>query len=122
VYLSWQAPFGNWESSAALVDTSYASLTVDTEETLVGRWTLTATSDSALVSGSSFDVYAAAADLLEQWATAEALNFDFSADDGTFNESQKREALMEQAARYRQMSSSGTKVVSLAREDGNWGV
>lgn len=48
-----------------------------------------------------YDVYAAAAELLEAWAARLKLAYDFSADGASYQRSQQREALLELAAKYR---------------------
>lgn len=50
----------------------------------------------------SYDVHAASAELLEAWASAVALDFDFGTDGQTFRRSQKAEALRAQARLMRQ--------------------
>jgi len=45
----------------------------------------------------SYDIYGAAAELLEQWASREARCFDFSTDGQTFNVTQKVQGLRDQA-------------------------
>lgn len=56
------------------------------------------------LSGRTFDVHAAAAEVLEEWASKVALDFDFGTDGQTFRRSQKAEALREQAKLMRQRS------------------
>jgi hypothetical protein len=48
-----------------------------------------------------YDVYAAAADLLEMWASREKLSFDVTADGQTMHRSQKAATLLALAATYR---------------------
>lgn len=49
----------------------------------------------------SYDVHAAAGELLEEWASAEARRFDFAADGQSFARSQRAKALREQASAMR---------------------
>ena len=49
----------------------------------------------------SYDIYGAAGELLEQWASNEARSFDFATDGQTFSRSQKAEGLREQARAMR---------------------
>ncbi len=53
------------------------------------------------ISDGEYDVYGAAAELLEMWAAREKLNFDFSADGAQYRRSQKVEMLLTLAAQYR---------------------
>jgi len=57
--------------------------------------------------GYSYDLYAAAADVLENYAAAVADQFNFSTDDQSFDRSQKHEQLLRSAERYRARSSFG---------------
>lgn len=65
----------------------------------------------------TYDIHAAAADLLESWAAAMALQFDFTTDDQTFKRSQKHAALLKQAGMFRAMA--GPQVAPLVRNDLN---
>lgn len=49
----------------------------------------------------TYDLYAAAADLLEMWAAREKLSFDVTADGQTMHRSQKAATLLALAATYR---------------------
>lgn len=53
------------------------------------------------ISDGEYDVYGAAAELLEMWAAREKLSFDFSADNAQYRRSQKVEMLLQLAAQYR---------------------
>lgn len=100
-YLDYYAEAGGaWEGGAVLRDGHYATLsdTLYTAEPLVGHWVFLATQPPPVfVTGSLCDLHGAAADLLEQWATAESLSFDFVDRDQRFLRSQKAKALREAA-------------------------
>lgn len=49
----------------------------------------------------SYDIYGAAAELLDQWAANEARSFDFATDGQSFSRSQKAQGLREQARAMR---------------------
>lgn len=51
--------------------------------------------------GYTYDVYAAAADVLEQWAAVVKLQYDFTTDDQSFKRSQKQQQMLELADEYR---------------------
>lgn len=84
------------------------------------RGVVTFTSDQGgtvlYVTGRCFDVHAAAADVLEQWAAAEAVSFDFQSDASNFKRSQKAQALREQAGVQRRRSRP--RVATVTRVDG----
>lgn len=108
VYKVWQvptervqAPQGQWESSAALVDTQYQALTPSSADYVTGRWTFGTSQTGVLLTGWCYDLYGAAADLLEAWAGKAAGDYDFTADGATFHRSQKAEGLRKLAAEYR---------------------
>lgn len=80
------------------------------------RGVVTFTTDQAgtslYVTGRSFDVHAAAAEILEQWAAAESVSFDFTSDASRFQRSQKAEALREQAGvQRRRARPRGARIV-----------
>ena len=56
----------------------------------------------------TYDLAAAAADVWTEKASAVAVEFDFSADGGTYHRSQKREAYQQQARYYRSRVSATT--------------
>jgi hypothetical protein len=61
----------------------------------------TTNGDIRTLEGRAFDVYGAAADVLDGWAGYLARQFDFATDGQSFKLSQQREALEALAARYR---------------------
>lgn len=94
---------GNWEADEALFDGAYNELTPTDANRLVGHWTFGAdTSSPVYLVGKTYDVYAAAADLLEAWAAREKASFDFTADGASYHRSQKVANLLELARRHRQ--------------------
>ncbi len=62
-----------------------------------------------------YDVYGAAADLLEMWAAKVALEFDFNTDGQSFHRSQRQVALLRLAAQYRRQQRPVT--AKLIRSD-----
>ncbi len=103
VTLDYYADMGNWETDAKLFDAQYNVLTPATSDYVVGHWTFTTdTPPPVRISGKTYDLYAAAADLLAQWAAIEKLSFDFSADGASYQLSQKVAALLSLAQQYHQ--------------------
>lgn len=101
-WLSWEADRGDWEDSATFVDSSYNTLTVSSSDLIRGIWTFAASQTAGvLLSGAAYNLYAAAADVLEILASRKASEFDFSADNASFKRSQAVEQLRGQAAAYR---------------------
>lgn len=103
-YLDYYAPgaYKPWEGSPTLVDGGYNALTPDTSDLDNGHWTFASSqSPPVYIVGIVHDLYSAAADLLEKWASKVALQFDFSADGGNYSMSQKQAQLMALARQYR---------------------
>lgn len=103
VRLVWVSSEKYWESDAVLVDANYNTLTPAVAEPLIGRWKFSSHTPSVRVSGTVYDPYGAAADLLEMWAGKTSLEFDFEADGGSYKRSQKSTELRSLAAKYREM-------------------
>ncbi len=101
-YLDYYADRGDWEADEALYDSTYAALAPSASDRLTGHWTFAADTDPPVyLVGKSYDVYAAAADLLEAWAAREKMAFDFDADGQGFKRSQKVQMLLAMAREYR---------------------
>ena len=102
IYRDYAAERGLWEADEILVDAAYEPLTPATADRLTGRWTFDDhTPPPVYITGKTYDLHGAAADLLEQWAAAEKLSFDFGADGAQYRRSQKVEMLLQLAAQYR---------------------
>lgn len=112
VFTDYYEPFslGNWEDGVVLQYAGgWTTVTPDTSELKIGHWTFTAGQvPPVYISGFSYDPFGAAADALEQWASIEKLNYDFSANGTTFRESQKVTALLDLATRYRKQMRVGS--------------
>ena len=101
-YLDYYADRGDWENDEKLYNSTYAELAPATSDRLTGHWTFAADQDPPVyIVGKAYDVYAAAADLLEAWAAREKLSFDFDTDGQSFKRSQKAAMLLEMAREYR---------------------
>ncbi|MGQ9809705.1 MAG: hypothetical protein ACUVS8_14440 [Armatimonadota bacterium] len=99
---TYRAPAGDWEADETLYSGEYAPLSPSAADRLTGQWTFPAHQPPpVLIVGKTYDVYAAAADLLETWAAAESRSFDFDADGQSFKRSQKAAMLRDTAREYR---------------------
>jgi len=114
-YTDYYADYGMWESDVVLEDGEGNDLTPLSSNLIVGHWEFDDQDPPIYVTGKIFDLWAAAADVLEAWAMKVALEFDFAADGGQFNRSQKREALLAVAAQCRIKARPGRAV--LIRDD-----
>jgi hypothetical protein len=101
-YTDYWSPRGWWESDAVLIGISYATLTPATSDYVVGHWTFSNQYPPALIKGKRYDVYRAAADLLElKLASLAATTYDFSANGQSFHRSTIIATLETRIANYR---------------------
>lgn len=102
-YLDYYASMGNWESDVVLKQYLSTTVTPATSELIVGHWTF-ATSTLPpvyIASGKTYDVYRAAADLLERWSAKWVLSYSISVDGQNLQRSQVTTALQQLARTYR---------------------
>ena len=111
LHREWFADGGWWESDAALQDGTHATIdgastpAVSSADYKVGKWVLDATLTTGLyLTGRQHDVYAAAADLLEEWLADAKFEFDFLSAGRTFKRSQKFALAGDLIDRYRRRS------------------
>lgn len=126
-YLTWVAAAGWWETDGALVDGGYTVLTPAASDWQRGRWTFGAHQSDVLLSGACYDIYAAAAAVVEAWLARVKLEYDFSADGADYKRSQQINGLTALLARLRAQvgggaggansSASGATVGRLVRRD-----
>jgi hypothetical protein len=118
-YLDYYAPDGltDWEGDGVLqYGGTWASVTPASSDWLAGHWTFSASQQPPVyLTGKTYDVYAAAADLLERWAATLKLEFDFEEDGQRFKRSQKPAGVLALAAQYR--AQARPIMGSLARGD-----
>lgn len=101
-WLVWVARETDWEDSPELVNSAYTVITPASSDLIRGRWTFAShQAAGVLITGDAFNVYAAAADVLDMWAAKVAREFDFTTDNATFRRSQQAAALRAQAEAYR---------------------
>lgn len=102
-YLNYLAPegLGDWEEDVLLQNSSYTTLTPASSDYITGHWVLSTTiAPPVYLTGKSYDVYAAAAYLLTQWAAKYTLHFDASGNGASFSRSQMVTQLRAQAKEY----------------------
>lgn len=104
-YVTFTAPndWGWWDDDAIIYNYNYDALTPATADWKVGRWTFSSEpTRPVMITGYTYDVYAAAADLLEARATEIAEDISaFSVAHGSFTYANKRTGPMQMAQRYR---------------------
>lgn len=116
-YLDWYADVAPWEADVTVVDSDYAALTPASSDPLTGRWTFATSQSAVLATGKTYDLYAAATDILTEWIASLKLEFDFTADGATYNRSQKIAHLESLLAKY--SGAGGPSVVTMWRSDVN---
>jgi hypothetical protein len=85
-------------------------------EPIVGHWQFAQTTlPSVFITGKTYDVYRAAADLLERWAARWALSYDVNVDGQSLKRSQAGMALQNLARQYRMQQRAFT--ISTTRTD-----
>jgi hypothetical protein len=109
------APLSDWETDVQLLSGSGATLTPTDSNLFAGEWTIATPNVAVYLSGKSYDLYAAAAALLEAWAAQVKLHYDVATDDQKLARSQQRSALLELAAQYR--ARTRPRVIPMVRSD-----
>ena len=116
--LNYFAETGDWESDAALSDVEGTTLTPGAVNLLTGRWTFAAhQAPPVYLTGQTYDLYAAAADVLEARAGQLAGAYDFTADGATYHRSQQAAGLLALARQYR--GRSRPRMIQMVRDDAN---
>lgn len=106
-YLDYYASPSNWESDEVLTWVDFSVITPTSADRISGHWTLPQSTPAGVyppvfITGKFYDVNAAAADLLDQWAAFLATTaYDFTSDGQTFRRSQIVAAKQQLAATYR---------------------
>jgi hypothetical protein len=79
-----------WEDTPIIQDSNGNVLTPNTINNILGKWDFTTTQSIPLyITGTYFDIYGAAVDVLEKAMLTEALSYDVQTDDQKFMLSQK---------------------------------
>lgn len=118
-WLEYYADRAPWEADEQIVNASWQVVTPATADRFVGKWMFaTSTLPPLYVVGKVYDLYAAAADLLEAWAAKLKLEFDFGTDAERFERSQKLSHILQLVGQYR--AKQRPRCVSQVRSDA-WG-
>lgn len=121
-WLDYFADSDSWEADAVLDDGTWTAISsgLYTPDYLTGRWTFAASQTPPVyLTGKTYDVYAAAADLCEQRAGLVAEQFSFSTPHGSVSLGQKFTNWSALAAQYR--AQARVRQIRLTRDDlGGW--
>jgi hypothetical protein len=114
VWADYYSQFQYWENDAQLQGPHFENLIPLASDWLVGHWQFelnvftTGTPPGeyppVFITGKVYDVYWAAADLLEMWAAVLLSNFDFTSDGQSFRRSQVPQAKFQLASVYRRQA------------------
>ena len=115
-YLDYYTALGGWEDDLIIKQYLINVVTPSLSEPIAGHFAFATTMLPPLyISGKTYDVYRAAADLLERWAARVVLNYDFSSDGQSFKRSQAADALQKLAVTYRRKQRAGS--ITVGRSD-----
>lgn len=115
-YLDYYAEPDNWEDSPKLYQYRTTLVTPSVSEPIIGHWQFAATTlPPVFIVGSYYDMYRAAADLLERWAAQWLLSYDLVVDGQNLRRSQVAPALQARAKDYRMKQK--LSVITLNRSD-----
>jgi hypothetical protein len=116
VYLDYYHNLGSWEDNVVLKQFLTVLVTPSASEPIAGHWSFAATTlPPVYITGSTHDIYRAAADLLERWAARLVLEFDFTSDGQSFHRSQAATALQNLAKTYRRKQRPTS--IAMVRDD-----
>jgi len=108
---------GMWEADETLIWGNFTTLTPTSSDEIVGHWTFSNQLPPVLLAGKSYDIYRAAADLLDyKIASLAATQVDFTADGQSFHLSQQMTYLEKRAANYRRKQRA--RIGAQGRADG----
>ena len=120
-WLDYYSSYQWWEADVVIVGASFQTITPTTSDLLVGHWTFPVGAQGVgqvpplFATGKTYDLYAAAANLLDYWAASVSLQFDFGGDGRTYRPSQMAPALQAMAEQYRRKARA--TVWTMRRDD-----
>lgn len=116
LYNDYYSEVGYWEAGETLVWGNFAPLTALTSDRVVGHWTFANQYPPVLLAGQTYDIYAAAAELLERRIALRSFTmFDFVADGRTMRLGTVLDRWQKLRDTY--IAKSRGHVISLYRED-----
>ena len=118
-YLEYQSQ-KYYEDSPILTDGSYNTVTATTTNAIDGRYTFAASrTPPLLITGTRFDIYAAAGDCWDLKAASVATSVDFSADGLSVKRGSIIENYQKMSMKYHNMSEAGSSMSLIYRTDLN---
>lgn len=115
-YLDYLAPLGGWEDDYALKQYLTVAVTPSAVEPIVGHFQFAATTlPPVMITGKTYDIYRAAADLLDRLAAKWMLSYNFTGDGQSLQRSQALTMILDLATQYRMKQRPTT--ITLTRSD-----
>jgi hypothetical protein len=116
-FLDYYAPWGDWEADYTFAQYYTTTVTPSTTEPIVGHITFaTSTFPPVYIAfGKSYDIYRAAADLLERWAAQWVMAYMVIANGQRLERQQVAVAYRDLAKQYRQQQRA--RSISMTRND-----
>lgn len=101
-YLNYYSDYGGWESDYVLKQYLTVAVTPSAVEEIAGHFSFASNVfPPVMITGKRFDIYRAAADLLERWSAKVVRDYDVIVGGQTFRRSQSSDALLKLARHYR---------------------
>lgn len=108
-FLDYYTKLGDWEDDLVIKQYLINQVTPATSEPIAGHWTFSTTTLPPLyISGKTYDLYRAAADLLERQAAMWVLRYTVNVDGQSLQRGQVTTALQNLAKTYRMKQRAGT--------------
>lgn len=121
-YSDYFADIGQWEADVQLQDGAFNVVAdMSASDLITGHWTWSLANPGKIppifITGQFYDIYAAAADLLERWSAVWVRSYDVSVDGQQMRRGQVAAAMLAQALSYRKQAQP--HVVPITRDDLN---
>jgi hypothetical protein len=115
-YLNFYSKLRDWEDDATFTKSLIQAITPTVSEPIVGHWKFgTSMYATVYLTGKTYDVYRAAADLLEVWSARKAFDYNIAVDGQKFQRDQVAPALLRLANTYR--TKQRAQSISAIRSD-----
>jgi hypothetical protein len=116
LFLNYYASIGNWEDDLIIKQYLYNPVVPSTIEPIAGHFAFSQTTLPPLyISGKRYDIYRAAADLLERRTATQIMQFAFSSDEQSFQPQQVVDNISKLVKLYRQKQQPRT--IAMSRSD-----
>lgn len=117
-FLDFYTKLGDWEDDIVLKQYLITVVTPSLSEPIAGHWQFaSSTLPPVYASGKTYDIYRAAADLLERQSAQWALKYSFSSDGQSFQRSQVIDNIQKVVQQYRMKQRAGA--IRMSRTDVN---